>query len=315
MGPEKIIGSILGLGLGQLEKEDQYTKQTKLMDIQKQNQMELNRQMQKIQQENWENTNYEAQRKQMEKAGLNTGLMYGGSGGGGMVMSSGSGGSAASGTPPQAGIATGVALQMANMQANTEVAKAQANKLNVEADKLKGVDTDYTKTQTESLAQGITNQKAQAKLTEMQTNLAGIEYDLKNASIEESINIIKNEKIKGDKQIYMMEKQGEILNEEAKNKAKEWDLKLTGMGLENTLTNAKIGLTTEQAKEVTQNIINSIRNTDTNVRNSITNQQNANTMQWESGVRKELQSKGIKIQEENQIIEIMKSFLGITKGR
>lgn len=309
------MSSILGLGLGQLEKEDQYTKQTKLMDIQKQNQMELNKQMQKIQQENWENTNYDAQRKQMEKAGLNVGLMYGGQGGGGMVMSSGSGGSAASGTPPQAGVATGMAMQMANLQAQTEVAKAQANKLNVEADKLKGADTDLTTMQTQSLAQGIQNQKAQAKLTEMQTSLTGIEYDLKNASLEDSINIIKNEKLKGDKQIYIMEKQGEILNEEAKNKAKEWELKLTGLGLENGLTKAKTNLTEEQIKEVTQNVINSIRNTNANVRNSITNEQNANTLQWESGVRKELQSKGIQIQEENQVIEIMKSFLGITKGR
>lgn len=315
MGAEQLGMGMLGGMLGMFEKDQQNQQQERLMDIQKANQMELNKQMQKIQQENWENTNYSAQREQMEKAGLNVGLMYGGQGGGGMTMSSGSGGSAIGGTPAQAGLSSGMALQMANMQANTEVAKAQANKLNVEADKLKGVDTDYTKTQTESLAQGITNQKAQTKLTEMQTNLAGIEYDLKNASIEDSINIIRNEKIKGDKQIYMMEKQGEILNEEAKNKAKEWDLKLTGMGLENTLTNAKIGLTTEQAKEVTQNVINSIRNTDTNVRNSITNQQNANTMQWESGVRKELQTKGIQIQEENQIIEIMKSFLGMSKGR
>lgn len=308
----------MSLALQNKQRKQNLADQKELMNLQQQNQMGLNLQGQKLAQENWEYTNAENQVEHYKKAGLNVGLMYGTNGMGGQ-LSSGSGGSASGGQAQKFetnldGMGM-MAQQMALMQAQKNNIEADTNKKNVEADKLKGVDTDLTSMQTQNLAQGIENQKAQKKLTEMQTNLTGIEYDLKNATLEDSKNIIRNEKIKGDKEIYILENQGVITHEEAINKAKEWDLKLTGMGLENALTSEKIGLTREQAKEVTQNIINSIRNTNTNVRNSITNKQNADTLQWESGVRKELQSKGIQIQEGNQIIEIMKSFLGMGKGK
>lgn len=241
------MGSILGLGLGQLEKEDQYTKQTKLMDIQKQNQMELNKQMQKIQQENWENTNYEAQRKQMEKAGLNPGLMYGGSGGGGMVMQSGSGGSAASGTPPQAGVATGMALQMANLQAQTEVAKAQARNLNADADEKEGKNPkgagvianleadkqlknlDY-KLKTEGFDATLYGIKAEADKKQSEARSSLMKANADERTIEEEVN----------------KRKAESINEAFKLAVMQSGIKLNDAQMQNMLEQIKIGKQTQK---------------------------------------------------------------------
>lgn len=176
MGAEQLGMGMLGGMLGMFEKEQQNQQQERLMDIQKANQMELNKQMQKIQQENWENTNYDAQRKQMEKAGLNVGLMYGGQGGGGMTVSSGSGGSASGGTPAQAGVASGMAMQMANLAAQTEVAKAQARNLNADADVKEGKNPTG-EANLANTAADTALKTFNAKNAEIQSNLGQMTFD------------------------------------------------------------------------------------------------------------------------------------------
>jgi hypothetical protein len=119
----------VGMALKNTQRKQNQQDQKDLMNLQQQNQMGLNRQMQQIEMENWENTNYDAQKKQMEKAGLNPGLMYGGSGGGSMIMDSGSGGSAAGGQAQRQDIDTsGLGMQIQQM------ALLKAQKDNIEAD-------------------------------------------------------------------------------------------------------------------------------------------------------------------------------------
>lgn len=97
----------------------------------------------------YEDQSYQAMRKQMEEAGLSVGLMYGGSGsGGGAGQMSGAPMGATGGA--QAGDATaamGLALQYKKMaadvmlaQSQAEVNRAQANKLNTDAE-----DTEATR--------------------------------------------------------------------------------------------------------------------------------------------------------------------------
>lgn len=148
----------VGMALKNTQRKQNQADQKDLMNLQQQNQMGLNRQMQQIEMENWENTNYDAQRKQMEKAGLNPGLMYGGSGGGSMIMDSGSGGSAAGGQAQRQDIDTsGLGMQIQQM------ALLKAQKDNIEADtknKLadaenKGANTTTTNTIRDVLAENM----------------------------------------------------------------------------------------------------------------------------------------------------------------
>jgi len=242
MGAEQLGMGMLGGMLGMFEKEQQNQQQERLMDIQKQNQMDLNKQMQKIQQENWENTNYDAQRKQMEKAGLNVGLMYGGQGGGGMVMSSGSGGNAANGTPPQAGVATGMALQMANLQAQTEVAKAQARNLNADADEKEGK-----------------NPKGAGVVANLEAdkNLKQLEYKLKTEGFDATLYGMKAEadkkqsearsslmKANADERTIEAEvekRKAESINEAFKLAVMQSGIKLNDAQMQNMLEQVKIG--------------------------------------------------------------------------
>ena len=235
------LGSAAGQGFGMMNQAQQVDDQRGLMEH-----------AANLAYRNWLRTNYGAQREQLEKAGMNVGLMYSQGGQGGQ-LSGGSSGNASQ--APTMDIA-GAISQARAVESQIKVNEAQADKLKAEADKTRGVDTEKVTTEIASLAQGINNQKAQEKLTEMETNLKGVEYDLKEATLNDSIGIVRNELNAGLKQIYILENQGVITNEEARISRDKWGLELTGMNLNNLLTKSKTSLTDEQTKATTQGIIN-----------------------------------------------------------
>lgn len=262
----------------------------KRQEQQYQYQRKLNEQMAQLQRDNWDYTNAENQRKHYEKAGLNVGLMYGSSGGGGATMGGGSGGSVGMAETPKF---MGMGIQGALAESTIELNKANAEKLSAEAKKIGGVDTDKANVEIQSLDQGIKNQKAQERLTEMETNLKGVEYDLKEATLNDSIGIVRNELNAGLKQIYILENQGVITSEEARISREKWGLELTGMNLNNILTKSKTSLTDEQTKATTQGIINDMRNVLTNIRNANTNERNMLINEWKQATEKELKTRGL----------------------
>lgn len=173
-----VAGSVLGMFGGNTRRKQQMADQKELMGMQMENQKKLNREQQKIELENWRATNYNAQRGEMEKTGLNVGLMYGGSGGGGMVMDSGSGGSAQGGSAPTQQNDMGImGIQLAQLQSQVELNKALANKANAEATKTGGIDTEVA--------------GANKALTEMNTKNAEVQNQLQNRSLEDSLDTIK----------------------------------------------------------------------------------------------------------------------------
>lgn len=163
----------------------------------------------------WEATGYGAQKEQMEKAGLNPALMYGGAGSGGSTgISSGtgaSGGQAANAAATQgAATAQGMGIaqtammtaQMENIKANTKKTEAEATQIggagtaNIEAN------TELTKARTklEQIAgtvQGATVKDAiqnivwGAKRMEYEAGIAGNEQSVGDGTIIEKQNIIK----------------------------------------------------------------------------------------------------------------------------
>ena len=93
--------------------------------------------------------------------------------------------------------------------------------------------------------------------------------------------------------LFLLEQQGAINKAQADNARKWWDLELTGMSLENILTQSKTNLTNEQIKEVKQNVINSIDNKLTNIRNANTAERNMLINEWNVEIQKELRERGL----------------------
>jgi len=123
------IGQSLGIGRKAREKNqlDQQGKLTQQQaDIQNQSQMDM-----------WEKTNYKAQVEQLNKAGLNPGLLYGKGGGGGVTTGAGVSGGTAS-TPAQELQATTSAGSMGiqGMMAQKQMQLMEAQAKNLDADTL-----------------------------------------------------------------------------------------------------------------------------------------------------------------------------------
>lgn len=172
------VGLDIATAVGNIGSAKRQHKRTKeLMDISQRNQKELNDQQYANSKKFWDETNYDDQVREMEKAGLNVGMMYGGGGQGGQTtgMSAGSAASASGGTgiPLQVGQGMDIASKMANM----EVMKASADKMRAEAENLRGVDRSKT--------------EATTALTKMQTENQNIINNINKQSIDEQIMQIK----------------------------------------------------------------------------------------------------------------------------
>lgn len=188
-----IGGAVEGIfGIGRAKKNREHDKQ--MQQKQFENQQKLNEQGYSLSKRMWDATGYEAQKKQLEKAGLNPGLLYGMGGTGGATTHAGSGGSASAGssTPSDAGKGMGMLLQQGllmkaqkeNIEADTEVKKA-------DAENKKGVERTETETRTKDLLQGIENKKAQEALTRAQETLSQINIYEQNRSQDDRMDHIQ----------------------------------------------------------------------------------------------------------------------------
>ena len=92
--------------------------------------------------------------ERLKEAGLNPALMYGQAGAGGAGTGS-TGGAQAQGVGLAQAQAVGMGLQLKSIAAQTKLAEANAAKAYAEAEKISGVDTEKTKTEIESITQGI----------------------------------------------------------------------------------------------------------------------------------------------------------------
>ncbi len=256
MGTDKLMGigtiagaasNLVGGLLANTRRQQQYGDQVKLMGIQQGNQMALNRQMQEIQMENWEKTNYDAQRKQMEKAGLNPALMYGGQGGGGMIAQSGTGGSAASGNAPtpENGLGMmGIGLQQSaitmqqldNMKADAELKRAQANEINTK------------------LPEGLKGQGLANEGLKLDNESKGYENQIKSRTIEDVVGTIgaNMNKALGEAKTALAE--GNLNNETYNDLVKERKARAVNEAFKLTLMKSDANLNNEKARAVSQEL-------------------------------------------------------------
>jgi len=249
MGAETLIqgaaGTLLGIGLNQQGQQQQMENQQKLNQQQYEHQQQLNKQMQGIQQQNWDYTNYENQIKHIEKAGLNVGMLYGQGGAGGSIMGGASGGSAQGGNAPQnnAPQAMGVGLQAGMMQSTIDLQQAQAEKLRVEAEKLKTVDTGNVLANT-----ALTNMNTENAKVLNQLNTRGLEATLdtitanRDKAVAESSSAITSANVSATtKQSQIDEINARALNEALKASVMKSGMDVNDAQIQKMVEDVKIG--------------------------------------------------------------------------
>jgi len=114
-------------------------------------QKQLNEQAQELGIKTWKETNFSAQKEELEKAGLNAGLLYGMSGAGGGTVGSGGGGTAQQANIENVGMDIAGMAQIALMKAQKENIEADTKVKEADANKRSGVDTAQTVEQTRGI--------------------------------------------------------------------------------------------------------------------------------------------------------------------
>lgn len=285
---QQVIGSGLGMGIGSLvakqNDQRQYEQQEKLsrlglhmdkqrMDYQNEKQLEM-----------WKNTSYPAQLAMMKEAGLSPGLMYGQGGGGGTTVGGGMPSGGQGNAPSGGGEIMGM-LQMRSQEAQIELMKAQAEKTKVEAEKIGGVDTELGKTQIQSLTQGIENQKAVKKLTEMQSRITDLQGDLMADTFQEQVSTIGLQAQINNETFRRMVRENWIDQETANTRIKIADAQLFNTWADTALKKANKAGTEQQIAEskarvqqawqtISQgwgNLVVNQGNMDTNAKNAMVN--------------------------------------------
>lgn len=154
------LGSLMGIGRRKEKKareaeEREHQRQLEYMGLQAKYNKEQAAYSTELSKEMWDYTNYENQVKHLKEAGLNPALLYGQGGGGGSAA--GGGTAAGIGLPSSTGI--GMGIQWEQMEAQKELAKAEAAKTNAEAAKLMTTDTENIKSETDKNKQEIEESK------------------------------------------------------------------------------------------------------------------------------------------------------------
>ena len=153
-----LVGGGLGLMSGLAEgdpAENQIRQQQRLNELQITGNKELANYSQNLQKDMWNYTNYENQIKHLKAAGLNPALMYAKGGIGGQTGSANAGqvsGSHASTEAEREAIGiqrNAQMLQTAMNYSQIQNIKADTKVKEAEAEKIRGVDTEYTKSQTD----------------------------------------------------------------------------------------------------------------------------------------------------------------------
>lgn len=232
----------------------QLRQQKKLMGLEMKGNKEMADYEQELAMDMWEKTNYAAQMEQLDKAGLNPSLMYGGGGQGGTTSGAGSAGSVGGGNAAYEN--PGMALE--GIQAS-QVALMKAQKENIEADtankkadttKTSTVDTDAVTTSINAMKQATKNAELQHAIGEYQKKLAEIESNVSGATAEERIAQAKaaTDKLQGEAKSATTKGTVDetVQNEIIKN------AQLANQELNVRIENTKA--TTEQTKQNTENL-------------------------------------------------------------
>lgn len=265
------LGAIIGMFGQKAADRRQVEMQRKLQDMQMQGQMQLTDYNQQKALEMWEKTGYGAQMTQIKKAGLNPGLLYGMGGGGGQsaAVTPGniSGGNAPVGGGELMG-GIGMGIQSALTAAQIENIKANTKKIEAEIPNVAktGENIDAS---TKKLIQDVESSKAQQALTEIATNIAQIDEDIKGATQNAAKAIIFTQLREATERLEILTNEKEISDATQTEKIKLIRAELAGKYIDNELkrvmknkANAEIQQMAKQLKLAYDQLENAKDNTE-----------------------------------------------------
>lgn len=239
------LDTAMGMATAGWADKRQRKQQQKLQEMQIKGQKEVTDYNMSKQMEMWRGTSYSAQKREMEKAGLNPGLMYGMGGGGGQTANVTSGNVSGGSAPVGGGeIRTGMGIERMMAAAQIENMKADTEKKKAETAKTAGVDTELGFKQVDSLTQGIENAKAAEELTRIQGEIAKVQASVSRQTINEQMEAWENVVKKGAQEIKMLGLSNELSNLQMMDKVKLLAAEVSGQLLENSLTEQQ----TEESK-------------------------------------------------------------------
>ncbi len=238
-----IGGAIAGIGQRRRDMSDRRA----LMEQQTKNQERLNRQGQQLGIETWNKTNAKAQVDHLKRAGLNVGLMYGGSGAGGATTSSGSGGSAGS-APSEGANPMDMALRGAQTGLQAEMMKAQIDNINADTEKKRGVDTQEGQKRIEGIEQQIKESADKQQYIQAQTTFQRLLNDIKSQTKEDQIDSIIYQTEKLGKEVESIGYRNQIDKATVDTEIEKQKTELTNAGIQGQLM--KMGIRKGEAEIV-----------------------------------------------------------------
>lgn len=254
-----LIGGAMGMMFGGIENKRQIEQQKKLNDLSYGQHMKFTDYSMKKQMEMWEATNYKAQMEQLQKAGLNPGLMYEGGGPGGSLQASTGGGGSSQASRGSEGVqGMGMGLQLGMMNAQMKLIEAQTKKTEVETAKTAGVDTE--------------NVQANTANTRIQTKLGEIQAEIQGESVKALKYIITGEAEKLYQEVNIMRNEGIISENTWSQKIDMVGQGLIGMTIENELKRSNIEVNQAQIAKWSQELINATKGLELEKRNTVVNE-------------------------------------------
>lgn len=245
------VGGALGIAAANWQDKRQRKQNKALLEQNMEAQKKMSEFNQALGIKTWHETNYEAQRREMEKAGLNVGLMYGGAGAG--ATTSSGGGSNVSGATASGGIGeigmgiqAGLAAEMT--RANIELAKANAEKAKADAKKTLGVDTDEATTRIGKIIAETANEALKGELMKVQTNIAKIQESKTESEIQSHIDALTAQARETNIKAKLTETQFDDLVNDIRQT-------VIGKALDNELTKSQTKLTDTQKQGILTSIV------------------------------------------------------------
>ena len=229
----------LGIGMGLISgafgaisrhetERQQFQNEKELMGLQHAYNKDAAAYSQKLQKEMWDYTNYENQVKHLKEAGLNPALLYGMSGSGGSTAGS----AQAAGVGNPGTTAVGMGLEAAQLISNIRLTNAEASKTEAEGEKISGVDTEFTKAQTNL------------------TNFNAILANEKGKLTREQVETQKQMTSKVTQEARLLMTQADIAEETKENEIQKSAQELDNMIWDGCLKTVQYQLTESQAKYI-----------------------------------------------------------------
>lgn len=323
-----IFGAGLNAAMSSGTANEQWGNQLKLMDIQNRYNEQMAKNNQQRNKDLWDYTNFENQKQHIKNAGLNPALMYGMGGGGGVSANGAQGQGVTQPTDRSVEMGLkqqGLGLQLASIASQVDLNKSQAEKNKAEANKIAGVDTEAQKATIDNLIAQTSNEKVKKGLILGQIRVADAEEELKrnmadwtkDKADETRWNIKSLQKgiDKLSEEINGMKLDNELKERTIDNKVKESSLTLQNLMAEILLKGSQRKVNEEQAKAIPAQILQGWEELTKKGKALITQKEQMEAYAQDVINRYELGKKGLDIEEQKLVKDIILGMLEIaSKG-